>query len=105
LSLKGLMNLAESSVDNVISIDNKYVNRLFEKIGNNYFRFSPGTFKESIKLDGISKVEIWTLQEYAREMIKKSEDKIKSFCISHDLSTEVSERYNNINTFKTRYDQ
>jgi len=99
------MNLAESSVDNVISIDNKYVNRLFEKIGNNYFRFSPGTFKESIKLDGISKVEIWTLQEYAREMIKKSEDKIKSFCISHDLSTEVSERYNNINTFKTRYDQ
>ncbi len=99
-------NWTESSVDNVISTDNKYVNTLmFREIKNNYNRISPGTFEKPIKLDGIPKVEIWTLQEAARKMIKKSIGKIETFCTSHDLSTDVSERYNKIDKFRTRYDQ
>jgi hypothetical protein len=62
---------------------------MFDKIGNKYFRFSPKSFLRPIDLDGISKVEILTLQEAARKMIKNSSNKIRRFCKA--LGMEVIE--------------
>jgi hypothetical protein len=97
--------LAGNFADFAIKMNNDYVNEfMVREIGNKYFRISPESFKKPIQLDGISKFEIWTLQEAAREMIKGSKNKIESFCTSHELSEELSKRYNIINKFETRYD-
>jgi hypothetical protein len=80
-------------------------NYMVAEIGiNNYYRISPDGFKWPIELDGISKREIFYLQKASIDMIDKSEETIKRFCLVMEREYKESERHQFIRNFEIRYD-